>query len=52
MNSSSLYVIAFLLAIVAGGLVLFGDDSAAYRIGAAVLTVVAVGVAWAARRQQ
>ena len=52
MNSSSLYVLAFLLAIVAGALVLVGDDSAVYRIGAVVLTVVAVGVAWTARRQQ
>jgi len=52
MNSLSLYVIAFVLAIAAGALVLLGDDSTAYRVGAAVLGVLAVVVAWAGSRQR
>ena len=51
-NSSTLYVIAFLLAVAAGALVLLGDDSTAYRVGAAVLGVLAVVVAWAGSRQR
>jgi len=52
MNSLSLYVIAFVLAIAAGALVLLGDDSTAYRVGAAVLVVLAVVVAWAGTRRR
>ena len=52
MKSSLLYVIAFLLAIAAGALGLLGDDSTAYRVGAAVLVVLAVVVAWAGTRRR